>query len=403
MKLIDRTQYLQRLVDVIGTPDIKVITGIRRSGKSKLLEALKSYIEKKIGDSNIIHINFNLPDTEQLKTHTALYDYINNLYVEGAQNFVLIDEIQMCADFEKTVNWIHSQEKYDIFITGSNAFLLSSDLATLFTGRTLELHVFPFSYAEYLSYYDLENSPANLDKYIFEGGMAGSYVYRNNNDKYNYISSVFDTLVIRDIKQKYNVRKPLLLNRLSDFMMDNVGNLASIRSIAKSMSLSDDSITNKTVNSYLEYLCNAFALYRVKRYDIRGKKYLSSNDKYYLSDHSFRYARLGTKNMDYGRMIENIVAIELMRRGYELYAGVLYHKEIDFVAVKRNEKIYIQVADNISDEQTFNREVSSLLGIKDAYPRIILSRTGHTEYQYEGIHIIDLAQWLSTIPQNGIF
>ena len=144
----------------------------------------------------------------------------------------------------------------------------------------------------------------------------------------------------------------------------------------------------------------AFAFYRVKRYDIRGKKYLSSNEKYYLSDHSFRYARLGTKNMDYGRVIENIVAIELMRRGYELYAGVLYHKEIDFVAVKRNEKVYFQVADNISDEQSFNREVSSLLGIKDAYPRILLAMTGHTEYQYEGIHIIDLAQWLSAIPQK---
>lgn len=395
MKLIERAQYLQRLIDVIGTPDIKVITGIRRSGKSKLMEALKSYIEKNIVNCNIIHINFNLPDTEQLKTHTTLYEYINSLYIDGAQNFVLIDEIQMCTDFEKAVNWIHSQEKYDIFITGSNAFLLSSDLATLFTGRTLEFHVFPFSYSEYLTYYELENSPANFDKYIFEGGMAGSYVYRNDNDKYNYISSVFDTLVIRDIKQKYNIRKPLLLNKLSDYMMDNIGNLASVRSLAKSLSISEDSITNKTVNSYLEYLCNAFAFYRIKRYDIRGKKYLSSSEKYYLSDHSFRYAKLGTKNMDYGRVIENIVAIELKRRGYELYVGVLYHKEIDFVAVRRNEKVYIQVADNISEDETFNREVSPLLSIKDAYPRILLARTGHAEYQYEGIHIIDLGKWLT--------
>ena len=185
------------------------------------------------------------------------------------------------------------------------------------------------------------------------------------------------------------------MNKLSDYMMDNIGNLASVRSLAKSLSISEDSITNKTVNSYLEYLCNAFAFYRIKRYDIRGKKYLSSSEKYYLSDHSFRYAKLGTKNMDYGRVIENIVAIELKRRGYELYVGVLYHKEIDFVAVRRNEKVYIQVADNISEDETFNREVSPLLSIKDAYPRILLARTGHAEYQYEGIHIIDLGKWLT--------
>ena len=167
-----------------------------------------------------------------------------------------------------------------------------------------------------------------------------------------------------------------------------------MRSIADTLSGNKDKINHKTVSAYLQYLCNAFAFYRVRRYDIRGKKYLAANDKYYLSDHTFRYAKLGTKNMDYGRVIENIVAMELLRRGYEVYAGILYQKEIDFVAIKRSEKLYIQVSENISDNKTFEREVSPLQQIKDAYPKLLLTRTGHSMTDYEGIQIIDVADWL---------
>lgn len=394
MKLIDRNQYLQKLIHVIGTPDIKVITGVRRSGKSKLLEALKAHIEKNIPSCNIIHINFNLPEYEHLLEYRPLYDYINSRYESNQENFVLIDEVQMCTDFEKAINGLHASEKFDIYITGSNAFLLSSDLATLFTGRTFEIKVFPFSFSEYMQYFGYSDRYAALDKYLIEGGMAGSYLYKDQEAKLDYIADVFDTLIVRDIRQKYKIRNLPLMDRLVDFLMDNISNLTSARNITHTFGSLREKANHVTVSAYMQYLCNAFAFYRVRRYDIKGKKYLSSNNKYYLSDHTFRYAKLGTKNMDYGRIWENMVAVELLRRGYEVYVGVLYQKEIDFVAIKRNEKIYIQVSDQISDEKTFEREVSPLLQIRDAYPKMVIARTRHDRYQYEGIQIIDLADWL---------
>lgn len=213
--------------------------------------------------------------------------------------------------------------------------------------------------------------------------MSGSYLYKDQESKYNYIADVFDTLIVRDIRKKYRIRNVQLMDRIVDFLMDNISNLFSARNITNTLGSMNEKINHTTVGSYMEHLCNAFAFYKVRRYDIKGKKYLSSNNKYYLSDHTFRYAKLGTRNMDYGRMLENIVAIELLRRGYEVYVGVLYKKEIDFIAIKRSEKIYIQVSDNISDEKTFEREVSPLLKIRDAYPKLVIARTRHDEYQYE--------------------
>lgn len=394
MKLIKREQYLEKIISVMGTPDIKVITGVRRSGKSKLLEAFKSHIQTYNADANIIHINFNLPEYDALNEYKALYDYVNSKYQDGKENFVLIDEVQMCNDFERAINGLHATEKFDIYITGSNAFLLSSDLATLFTGRTFEIKVYPFSFNEYMQYFELQDKYNAFDRYMTEGGMAGSYLYKDQESKYDYIAEVFDTLIVRDIRKKYKIRNTQLMDRVVDFLMDNISNLSSARNITNTLTGAKEKVNHNTIGSYMQYLCNAFAFYKIRRYDIKGKKYLSSNDKYYLSDHTFRFAKLGTKNMDHGRILENIVAIELLRRGYEVYVGVLYKKEIDFVAVKRNEKIYIQVSDNISDEKTFEREISPLLQIKDAYPKMVIARTRHDEYQYEGVRIVDISDWL---------
>lgn len=394
MKIINRSDYLERLINVIGTPDIKVLTGIRRSGKSKLLESLKKYITENITDSNIIHINFNIPTYENLMEYHKLYNYIEEQYIDNKKNFILIDEIQMCEGFEKAINGLHALEKYDIYITGSNAFLMSSDLATLFTGRTFCIDVYPFSFKEYIEYYQCNDIQEAFENYVKEGGMSGSYLYKTPKEKYDYISNVYNTLIVRDINQKYKIKNMDILNNLNNYLMDNVSNLTSPNNITKVLNNNNVSITDKTISNYIKYLCNAFAFYKVTRYDIRGKKLLSTQDKFYLSDHAFRYALLGTTNMDYGRIYENIVAIELLRRGYEIYVGTLYNKEIDFVATRRNEKIYIQVSDNISDEKTLQREVKPLLEIKDAYSKIIIARTRHDLYQYEGIQIYDIANWL---------
>ncbi len=402
MKLIERTTYLSEMLELADTPDIKVITGVRRSGKSKLMEALVQGILELQPDANIIHINYNLTDFEEIMDYRSMEAYVEKRHVPGCQNYLLVDEVQMCESFEKAINSLHAREKYSIFVTGSNAFLQSSDLATLFVGRTYEIPVYPFSFAEYLEYFPSQNIYDSLTAYISDGGMAGSYVYKTKEQKRRYINSeVLNALVVRDIVNKYKIKNEPLLHALIDYLMDNIGNLTSMRSIADTLESNKTKSDHKTIGKYVDALCKAFAFYRIRRYDIRGKRYLRSEDKFYLVDQGFRFARLGTKNMDYGRVLENVVAMELLRRGYEVYVGALYKKEIDFVAIRRGEKLYIQVANSISEEKTFEREVSSLLAIKDAYPKMLIARTYQPEYQHEGIRVVDAADWLSSkIPQN---
>lgn len=396
MKTIKR-KYLQDIIDVIGTPDIKVITGVRRSGKSELLNMFIDYLQENDKKSNIIYIDFNLDKFDYLKQYKELIRYISDSYEKEKNNYILIDEVQMCEGFEKAINNFHAEKKYDIYITGSNAFLLSSDLATLFTGRSYNIEVYPFSYKEFLEYHNLDNNQENYDRYVLEGGFSGSYLYKEMDKKYNYIRDVYKTMIVRDIVNRYKIQNLPLLDSISDFLIDNISRLTSYRSLTDTLNTNKADTNDKTVGAHIKYLCEAFAFYKIRRYDIQGKKYLSTQAKYYLSDHAIKYAIQGTKNMNYGSVYENIVAIELIRRGYEVYVGVLYDKEIDFVAMKRNEKIYIQVSDNIGNDfenDTFKREIIPLLQIKDAYPKILIARTRHDNYQYEGIQVIDIANWL---------
>lgn len=394
MKLIERESYLQRLKNLIDTPDIKVITGIRRCGKSKLMDAFSEHLLS-LEDSNVIRINLNLKEYEKLLDKENLYTYVEEKYKKDKKNFVLIDEIQLCNGFERIITSLHAEEKYDIYLTGSNAFLLSSDLATLFGGRVFEIKVYPFSFKEFLLYYPSKDIDASFDEYLYKGGMAGSYLYRNEEDQKQYIQEVYQSTVLKDIILKYKVENEDLLKKLADFLMDSVGSIASYRKLARSITSNTYKVNDKTIASYLDYLSRSFVFYGIRRYDIKGKRYLESSNKYFLADLSFRFAELGNKNIDYGHLYENIVAIELLRRGYEVYVGCLYNKEIDFVAIKNGVKTYIQVSDDISKEETFERETNPLLSIKDAYPKIIIARTKHPESQYEGIRIIDIARWLT--------
>ena len=394
MKIIERKDYLDRLIRLKDTPDIKIITGLRRSGKSELVRAYMEWIRTN-EDTNIIYVDFADLKFDDLKTYKELYNFCEGQYIDGKTNVIIVDEVQMCEKFELAINSLYNRRKYDIYITGSNAFLLSSDLSTLFTGRFIEIPVYPFSLAEYCEYYGYDSNTANvLDSYVMNGGLAGAYVYSEKEDQASYIKDVYTTIIKRDLVDKYGIKEEALLDSLTDYMMDNISNLTSASKISNVFKQNKVETNHITIGNYMKYLCSAFMFYKVKRYDIRGKKYLETSDKYYLSDLGFRYAMLGTRNMDYGRAYENIVALELLRRGYEIYVGKLYQKEIDFVVMKQNEKLYIQVSDNISDSDTLERELSPLKAIKDAYPKILIANTKHDDYDIEGIKVLDLTNWL---------
>ena len=395
MKIIPRDKYLQRIIELNGTPDIKIITGIRRSGKSKLMQAYIEYLKSHVDNCNIIYIDFMDLAFEEIKEYHALHAYVEAQYQANKVNYLFVDEVQMCPQFELAINSLYTKEKYDIYLTGSNAFLLSADLATLFTGRYIEIHVFPFSFSEYCRYYEETKDIDQLfEDYTIKGGLAGSYAYKTEKDRINYIKEVYETIVTRDLVQKYALPDTLVLQRLSEFLMDNVSNLTSPNTVSQLLTANNTQTNHVTIGKYIKYLCNAFVFYDVKRYDIRGRKYLESAEKFYLCDTGIRYAILGSRNMDYGRIYENMVCIELLRRGYDVYVGKLYQKEIDFVVQKGDEKIYIQVSDNITAPDTFERECRPLLQIRDAYPKMILARTRHPKYSYEGIDIYDVADWL---------
>lgn len=283
MKTIVRSNYLDRMIELNGTPDIKIITGIHRSGKSKLMQAYINYLKVNQENINIIFIDFMDLEFEEMKEYHALHSYVEQHYMAGKANYLFVDEVQMCPKFELAINSLYSKGKYDIYVTGSNAFLLSADLATLFTGRYIEIHVFPFSFKEYCQYYDgVTDKDKLFDEYSFKGGLAGSYAYSNDRDRITYIKEVYETIVTRNLVQKYTLTDTTVLQRLSEFLMDNISNLTSPNKVSQLLKANDVATSHVTVGKYIKYLCNAFVFYDIKRYDIRGKKYLESSEKFYL-------------------------------------------------------------------------------------------------------------------------
>ena len=396
MRIIERKNYIGKLIPLIQKPDIKIITGIRRSGKSELLRAFIKYIESSIEDANIIFIDLLNLENEDLCEYHKLNEYILKASKEK-NNFLFIDEVQNCKNFELVINSLYNKKNYDIYLTGSNAFLLSSDLSTYFTGRYFEISIFPFSFEEYKKYmYD--DKEFDIDKafenYVIEGGLAGSYVYDAISDKYDYINNIFKTIIEKDLIKKYKIRNTVVLSNLSEYLISNIGNLFSSNTLSNIIKKENDTTNHVTLKKYLKYLCNSFLFYESKRYDIHGKKYLELNNKYYLADHSFKWAILGNKDLDVGRIYENIVYIELLRRGYEVFVGKLYDKEIDFVCRLGDDIKYIQVSNDILNENTMDREIRPLLSIKSGYEKIIIARTKQDIIIKDGIKIYDVARWL---------
>ena len=397
MKLIKRIDYLSVLKAVKDAPDIKILCGMRRAGKSKLMDEHVRFIRKTKPRANIISIDMTLLKNEGLKDYHILYDYIKARTKKAGVNYLFIDEVQMCPKFELVINSLHEERnvRYDIYLTGSNAFLLSSDLTTLFTGRHREIKTYPFSFREFRRYFLAEKDiDRAFDRYVIEGGLSGSYLYKDESARVGYVREVYQTILRRDIVQRFKLPDSRVLERLAEFLMDNIGNVTSANNVSSGLVADHVPTNHVTIGNYLGHLADAYLFHELKRYDVRGRRCLEQSGKYYLMDHAIRYAVLGRRNMDYGHVYENIVCIELLRRGYEVYVGKLYQKEIDFVAMKGSEKIYVQVSDDISDGKTLARELEPLRKIRDSYPKLLIARTRHDETDRDGVRIIDIARWL---------
>ena len=400
--MIKRPIFLNQLINFKDKEQIKVITGIRRCGKSSLLEMYAQYLrEQGINDENILKINFEIMEFSDL-TYKELYkmvkDRANSI---NGKLYVLFDEIQKIESWELAVNSLRVDSDVDIYITGSNAYLLSSKLSTYLSGRYVEIKMQPLSFREFLTFYDFQNMTKNekFDLYLKIGGMPGLKDLNFNEQMINQaLDGIFSTVIMKDVINQAPVRDSALLNKVTMFLADNVGNSTSVNNI-KNKLISDNSITKGTttgvIDNYINFLENAFVFYGVKRYDIKGKELLKTQGKYYISDLGLRNYLLGFKNKDTGHILENVVFMELKNRGYRVSIGKVGNQEVDFIATTFNEKIYIQVCETLMSEETKMRELKPLQSIKDNYEKIILTMDNlFVDTDNEGIKIINLIDWL---------
>lgn len=401
--MIQRKEYLQELIKWRHDNLIKVITGIRRCGKSTLLSQYEEYLlSQGVEKSQIISINFEDLKNEELLDYKSLYTYIYNKLVDGKWTYVLLDEIQNVKQFQKTIDSLYVQKNVDIYITGSNAYLLSSNLATLLSGRYVEISMLPFSFKEYYQ------ANMNLDKetafanYLKFGGFPYSSTLDLKQDKINqYLEGIFNTIIIKDIEDRklFDFKNSqtidvVLLKQICTYLADVVGNPVSIKSISDFLCSNNRKISDHTVSYYMNALVEAYIFYPVDRYNIRGKELLKTNKKYYIVDTGIKNYLLTKASSDLGYLIENIVYLELERRGYKINTGKLQTKEIDFISTKNGSKQYYQVSVSLTDSSTFEREILPLKMIKDNYRKIILTLDKFTCGNYDGIEVNNLIDWL---------
>ncbi len=392
-----RKQYLDELKRWKDKDLIKVVTGIRRCGKSTLLEMYKEYLlNNGIGTNQIISINLEDLKYSFIENYMDLYNYINDNLKSDKKNYLFIDEVQIIKYFEKAVDSIYLNKNVDIYITGSNANLLSSELATLLSGRYIEVKMLPLSFKEYKSAINIEDNEELYKKYISFGSFPYILNFDNEDDASLYISNLYNDLIIKDIMTRKGISDEAMLKSVATFALDNISNLVSSNNIANTMASNGRPINVKTVEKYLEAFTEAFLLYKASRYDIKGKQYLKTIDKYYVSDLGLRYFILGRKIGDRGYILENVIYLELKRRGYDVYVGKMDDLEVDFVAIKDTGKIYVQVCETLKDNNNniLQRELNSLRKINDNYEKIILTLDKMPTSNEEGIIVKNTLDWL---------
>ena len=393
-----RDLYLNKLIQFKDKQFIKVITGIRRCGKSTLLKLFKEYLlENDVNEKQIIYINFESMQFDDIKDYKLLYEYIKEHIVEDSRTYLLLDEVQEVVHWEKAVNSFLVDFNVDIYLTGSNAWLLSSELSTLLSGRYVEIKMLPLSFKEYMDFIEepSNDKERNFQSYLRYGGLPPIIELNHNfNMIQPFLSGIYNTVLMKDIVQRNTVRDPALLDNLVRFLADNVGNSISTKKISDYLTSAGRKTTSATIDNYLQMLEKAFIFYRANRYDIKGKLYLKTQEKYYIVDTDIRNNLLGLRNMDYGHILENVVYLELLRRGFDVYIGKIGSMEVDFIAVKANKKIYYQVSASILDEKTKERELRSLMSIPDQYDKILLTMDKPYAKYFEGIKWMNIIDFL---------
>ena len=398
--MIERNEYLDVLKRFKDKELIKVITGIRRCGKSTLLEMYIDYLMKNgITEDQVISINLEDLKYNFIDDYMSLYNYINESLNAKKKNYVFIDEVQKIPDFQKAVDSLYIKKNVDLYITGSNANLLSSELATLLSGRYIQVKMLPLSFKEYKVAYKNLNNDELYQKYISFGSFPYTTNLETEDDVSIYLSNLYNDIIIKDVMTRKKIQDETMLRSVANFAMDNVGNLVSANNIANTMSSDGKDINVRTIDRYLEGFTESFFLYKASRYDIKGKQYLKTGEKYYVSDLGLRYFILGRKIGDYGRVLENIVYLELIRRGFDVYIGKVDEYEIDFVAINNDGRLYVQVAETLkgtdeNDNKILERELRSLKRIDDNYEKIILTSDKTPLANEEGIKIQNVYDWL---------
>jgi predicted AAA+ superfamily ATPase len=394
--MIQRPQYLSELKKFKDKDLIKVVTGIRRCGKSTLLEMFKNYLlESGIQEDQIISVNLEDLKYNFIKDYMDLYNYINDKLNCNKKNYIFIDEIQIIPNFQKVADSLYINKNVDLYITGSNANLLSSELATLLSGRYVEIKMLPLSFKEYKETINVDDLEEVYKRYISLGSFP--YTVELEEDEISrYLGSLYNDVIIKDVMIRKGISDETMLKSVANFALDNIGNLLSINSIANTMSNDGRSINVRTVERYLEGFIESFFLYKASRYDIKGKQYLKTGEKYYVSDLGLRYFMLGRKLGDWGHILENIVYLELLRRGYDVYIGKVEDYEVDFVAIDSKSRRYIQVCQTLRDNENkiLTRELNSLQKINDNYKKIILTMDKIPESNEEGIIVKNVLEWL---------